>query len=70
MKTAILSLFGDGTGNLSMMRVIMFAMFFAVIASKFYNAWLAHAPIVWDTQDFAIMSSGLVSKLIQNTQEK
>ncbi len=69
MKNLIVTAFGDGTGNTSMMRIIIFMMIAAVIGSKFYNAWLLKAPIVWDTTDLEMAGMAIGGKLIQNTQE-
>jgi hypothetical protein len=67
---AILSMLGDGTGEVSLMRVITLLVVVSVIASKFYNAWLTKQPIVWDAQDLEMIGGVFTAKLVQNTQEK
>ena len=70
MKQILLSLIGDGAGNLSTTRVIVLIVPAAVILSKFYNAHLTGTPIEWTSHDLEII--GIVSglKLVQNQQEK
>lgn len=70
MKEVIQSAVSDGTGQTSMMRITIFMMVFAVLAAKFVNLFILKIPIVWDTQDFAILSLAVGGKLVQNTQEK
>ena len=61
---------GDGAGNTSTMRVVVILIVIAIIASKFYNAWLSKMPITWTTQDLELASVAVGGKLVQNTQEK
>lgn len=70
MKELLQSAIGDGAGQTSMMRITVFMMVAAVIGAKFVNLFVLKIPIVWDTQDIAILSLAVGSKLVQNTQEK
>lgn len=63
------TLFGDGDGNYSMMRVIMFLMVVAFIAAKFFNAWLTRQPITFTAQDLTLVGTLVGGKLLQNAQE-
>jgi hypothetical protein len=63
------SLFGDGEGNYSMMRVVMFLVVLALIVAKFYNAHITGAPVEFSTQDLAILGTVIGGKLVQNKQE-
>ena len=69
MKQVILSAIGDGQDNASMMRVIVFLIILAVIASKFYNAWITKTAIEWDAHDLELAGMAIGGKLVQNTQE-
>jgi len=70
MKQAIQSMIGDGNGNVSAMRVILIIVVLAVVASKFYNAYLTKVPIAWTTEDWELLTTVVGGKLIQNSQEK
>lgn len=70
MKEIIQSAIGDGAGQTSMMRVVVFIVIVAVVGAKFYNAYLTKSPIVWDSQDLELAGIAFSGKLIQNTQEK
>ncbi len=66
---SLASMFSDGLGNISMMRVVMILVIISVVGSKFYNAWLTKTPITWDQQDLEMAGMAFGAKLIQNTQE-
>ncbi len=63
------TMFGDGTGNYSMLRVIMFVVIVALIATKFYNAHLTGEPVTWTNQDLGILGTLIGGKVLQNVQE-
>jgi len=67
---SIISMLGDGQGNVSLMRVIILIIVVSVIGSKFYNAYLTKTPITFDSQDFELIGGSFVAKLVQNSQEK
>lgn len=69
MQQLITSLLSDGQGSTSMMRLIVLLIVVTVIGTKFYNAYLTHTPIVWDTNDLLMLGGAITGKLVQNTQE-
>lgn len=68
----LLSAFSDGSEGmpLSLTRILVFILVATVIATKFYNSHLTHAPIVWDNQDFSMLGIAFGAKLWQNSQEQ
>jgi len=60
-----LTLFCDDTGAYSMMRVSMFLMIVAIIASKFINAYLFQQPVVWSGTDWGLIVTVFSGKVIQ-----
>ena len=70
MKQVMISMLGDGAGNVSSTRVIMLFVVVAIVASKFFNSYLTKQPIVWSDTDWGMIATVVGGKLIQNTQEK
>lgn len=46
---------GDGEGNTSSTRIILFIVTLCWLVSKFYNAHLTHAAITWDSSDMEVL---------------
>ena len=61
---------GDGNGNTSSMRVIVFVLALAIIVPAVIQALQSHTHIVWTMQDLDILGIALGAKLVQNSQEK
>ena len=65
----LLTAFQDDTGNFSMMRLVVFMVVFAVLASAFYNAWVTKTTVVFTDNDFKLIGGAVAGKLFQNSQE-
>jgi len=67
---SILSMVGDGEGNISMMRVITFLTALSVLLPKIVLTFKTGIAPVWDSSDMELLGVVLGAKLIQNQQEK
>lgn len=61
--------FGDGQGNTSMMRVIVFGIVAAVLVPAVYIALSTKTYLVLTAQDLSLISIALGAKCVQNAQE-
>lgn len=60
---------GDGLGNTSSWRVVMYFLVLFWAAMKFYNAHLTGQPIEITNQDLVFLGFIVGGKMIQNKQE-
>lgn len=60
---------GDGQGNTSSSRVLMYLAALAVIVPKVYISIKTATPPAWTTEDFALLGIGGGIKLINSKME-
>lgn len=60
---------GDGQGNTSSSRVLMYLVALAVIVPKVYISIKTATPPAWTTEDFALLGIGGGIKLINSKME-
>ncbi len=60
---------GDGSGNTSSMRVILYIVVLSILAPAVYIAFVTKTPLALTTDQIGLISAALAAKCVQNHQE-
>lgn len=60
---------GDGLGNTSSSRVVLYLVVFSVLGPKIFVAFKTLTPVVWSETDIMLISAAFAGKLVNTNLE-